>query len=248
MDPYGRDFRAYAHRGGSQEAPENSLTAFTRAWDQGFVHFETDVRPTRDGVAVLHHDATLDRTTDAKGRVRDLTWSQVRRARHVDGTTPLRLEDLLEAFPHAHVTLDAKEAGSVPVIVDTVMRTRAASRICVASFSARRITRARRLLPPGTESAAHPWEALALRTLPRVAALPRVHRIQVPERALGVRFAEAAFIRRAHDRGLAVDFWTVNDPVRMEALLDLGVDGIMTDSPGDLRQVLLRRGMWDSVH
>jgi glycerophosphoryl diester phosphodiesterase len=242
-----RGFRAYAHRGGSLDAPENSLSAFTRAWNLGYVYLETDVRPTRDGVAVLHHDATLDRTTDTQGLVRSRNWSQVRQARHADGTALLRLEDLLEELPDAHITIDAKEAGSVPVIVDAIRRTNTADRICVASFSARRLTRARRLLPPGTESSAHPWETLALRLLHPPPALPRVHRVQVPERALGLNFTAATFLERAHARGLAVDVWTVNDPERMGALVELGVDGIMTDALDALRGVLLDRGLWPSV-
>ena len=236
-----RGFRAYAHRGGAREAPENSLAAFRHAASLGFTHLETDVRPTRDGVAVLHHDADLDRTTDARGPVRERTWSQVRSARLADGSAPLRLEELLEEFPDAHLNIDVKEPGSVVALVDAVRRSGAQARVCVTSFSARRLERARRLLPPGTESSAHPWEVLALRALPRLRGLPGVHRVQVPTRALGVALAEPGFIARAHGLGLAVDVWTVDDPAEMEYLLDLGVDGIMTDSPTVLREVLSRR-------
>jgi glycerophosphoryl diester phosphodiesterase len=238
MDQAPAGFRAFAHRGGAREAPENSLAAFTHAADLGFIHLETDVRPTRDGVAVLHHDATLDRTTDGLGEVRTRTWRDIRAVRMEDGSTPLRLEELLEALPHAHITIDAKEAGSVVALVDAVRRSRASDRVCVTSFSARRLQRARRLLPPGTESSAHPWEVLALRALPRDPALPRVHRVQVPVRSMGITLVEPGLIARAHRLGLAVDVWTVDDPIEMRRLLALGVDGIMTDSPSVLREVL----------
>lgn len=238
MDRAPTGFRAFAHRGGAREAPENSLAAFSRAAGLGFIHLETDVRPTRDGVAVLHHDATLDRTTDGRGAVRNLTWRDICAVRMEDGSTPLRLEELLEELPHAHITIDAKEAGSVVALVEAVRRCRAVDRICVTSFSARRLQRARRLLPPHTESSAHPWEVLALRALPRDLALPRVQRVQVPVQSLGFTLVEPGFIARAHRLGLAVDVWTVDDPLEMRRLLALGVDGIMTDSPSVLREVL----------
>lgn len=232
-------FRAYAHRGGSREAAENSLTAFERAMALGLRYLETDVRPSRDGVAVLHHDATLERTSDGCGPVRVRTWRELRDVRLADGSAPLRLEELLEALPDAHLTIDAKEAGSVPAIADAVRRSGAEGRVCIASFSPRRLERLRRLLP-NVESGAHPWEVARLRSR-RGVTLPRAHRVQVPLRAFGMALAEQAFIDRAHACGLAVDVWTVDDPARMHRLLDLGVDGIMTDSPSVLREVLAAR-------
>lgn len=237
-------FRAYAHRGGAQEAPENSLSAFRRATALGFTYLETDVRPSRDGVAVLHHDARLDRTTDGQGPVRQRTWRELAGVRLSDGTAPLRLEELLEEVPGARLNIDVKEAGSVVAVADALHRTRAWNRVCITSFSARRLGQARRLLPRGTDSSAHPWEVLALRALPRPPGLGRVRRVQVPVRALGIPLAEPGFLQRAHGLGLAVDIWTVNERAPMEALLDLGVDGIMTDAPTLLREVLLGRGLW----
>lgn len=212
--------------------------AFRQAAALGFTYLETDVRPTRDGVAVLHHDADLARTTDGSGRVRDHTWQQIRSLRLADGSAPLRLEELLEDLPRAHVNVDVKEEGSVVALAEAVRRSNAASRVTVTSFSARRLSRARHLMPPGTESSAHPWEVLGLRALPRPRPLPRVARVQVPVRALGVTLVEPGFIARAHALGLAVDVWTVDDPGEMHRLLDLGVDGIMTDSPRVLQGVL----------
>jgi glycerophosphoryl diester phosphodiesterase len=235
-------FRAYAHRGGSHEAPENSMSAFTRAASLGYIHMETDVRPTRDGVAVLHHDARLDRTTDGHGPVSDRTWRDLRAHRLADGSAPLRLEELLEALPDVHVTIDAKESGSVVPLVDAVRRCAALDRVCLASFSARRLARARQLLPEA-ESAAHPWEVLSVRALPRLRSLPRAHRVQVPVRAAGITLVEPGFLARARRLGLAVDVWTVDDPGEMHRLLDLGVDGIMTDSPSVLHAVVEQRGI-----
>ena len=231
-------FRAFAHRGGSNEAPENSLSAFRNAAALGFVYLETDVRPTRDGVAVLHHDATLDRTTDGCGPVRERLWRDLAHVHHPDGTPPLRLEHLLEALPDTHITVDAKEDASVMAIADAVRRTGAHDRICIASFSPARLRRLRALLP-GVESGAHPGEVLRLRA--GLGPLPRAHRVQVPPRAFGMSLVDGAFLARARAHGLAVDVWTVDDPREMTRLIDLGVDGIMTDSPGILREVLAAR-------
>lgn len=232
------EFRAYAHRGGSLEACENSLSAFRRAAGLGFTYIETDVRPTRDGVAVLHHDATLDRTTDGRGAVRVRTWRDIQAVRLRDGSTPLRLEELLEELPDAHLTIDAKEAGAVPAIVDAVTRSAAGDRVCVASFSPARLAQLRRLLPD-VESGAHPGEVLRLRLgTPLLGALPRVTRVQVPPRAFAIPLVRASVIARARRLGLGVDVWTIDDPAQMRALIAMGVDGIMTDRPSTLMGVL----------
>lgn len=234
-------FRAFAHRGGSREAAENSVTAFRHAAALGFTHLETDARPTRDGVAVLHHDATLERTTDARGPVRHRSWREIATVRLADGSAPLRLEELLEELPDAHITIDAKEAGSVTAIADAVRRTGAHARVCIASFSPTRLGRLRRLLP-SVESGAHPGEVLRLRAPGPLPRLDRVTRVQVPPRAFGGAVVTPGFIARAHAVGIAVDVWTVDDPARMHALLDAGVDGLMTDAPSVLIDVLRERG------
>ncbi len=238
------EFRAYAHRGGAAENPENSPTAFAHAVSLGFRHLETDVRPTRDGVAVLHHDALLDRTTDAVGPVRERTWRDLHKVRLADGAAPLRLEELLGSYPDICVNVDVKEAGSVPAVHAAVERCRAWHRVCVTSFSARRISRVRGLAAPVT--AAHPMEVLAHRSalpLPRRPQDGRL-RLQVPLTVLGRPLVTEGFLAKARARGLAVDVWTIDDPAQMHLLIDLGVDGIMTDRPTALREVLQSRGLW----
>ena len=243
----GREIRAYAHRGGALEACENSPAAFASAVGLGFDFLETDVRPTSDGVAVLHHDATLDRTTDLMGPVRQHSWRRVRRAVLGDGQSPWRLEDLLDAFPHAHVNIDLKEAGVVSPALDAIRRTRAWSRVTITSFSTARLRTVRRLTPSWVETSAGPREVVAHRLGVaswhlRGTRLP--HRLQVPDRIRGRLVVDAGFLARARARSLAVDVWTVNDAADMRRLLDLGVDGIMTDVPSVLRDVLAERGTW----
>lgn len=237
------EVRAYAHRGGAAEAVENSPGAFTAAVALGYRYLETDVRPTSDGVAVVHHDATLDRTTDLSGPVRRRGWNDVRRAHLADGSSPWRLEDLLDAFPGAHVNIDVKEDAVVSPALDAIGRCRAWHRVCITSFSTSRLASVRRQTPRWVETSAGPREVLQHRVgWPSNARRGRLpHRLQVPDRR---PWTDATFVERARRRGLAVDVWTVDNPDDMHRLLDMGVDGIMTDAPTVLRGVLIDRGLW----
>jgi glycerophosphoryl diester phosphodiesterase len=239
-------FRPIAHRGGSAENPENSLRAFQHASGLGFIDLETDIRGTRDGVAVVHHDELLTRTTDMAGRVRDLPWSEVRKAQ-VHGREPImRLEELLEALPEARITVDVKEDASVPALVSALQRTQAYKRVVVSSFNGRRLARVRRLVPVRT--AASPAEVWALvRTLrsQRLMQIP-ADSIAIPMRLGRWRLLTADLVHQAHRCGLQVHVWTINDEHTMGELIDLGVDGIMTDRPTLLKQVLSARNIWST--
>ena len=236
-------FRAYAHRGGSEFAPENSPAAFAAAVGLGYTWLETDVRATRDGVAVVHHDPLLDRTTDMQGPVLARPWHEVRRARLANGEGPMRLEELLEAHPRTSVNIDLKEGPVIVPALDALRRAGAWHRVCLTSFSTRRLRAARRWAPSAIETAAGPTEVVLQRTTPprlarRLGARP--DRLQVP-----ARLVTPGYLRRAHAHRLPVDAWTVNDPAEMDRLIALGVDGIMTDAPALLREVLRSHGRWD---
>ncbi|MFF4173592.1 glycerophosphodiester phosphodiesterase family protein [Streptomyces sp. NPDC001744] len=237
----------FAHRGGTADGLENTAAAFRRAASAGYRYFETDVHTTADGALVAFHDATLDRVTDAAGRIRDLPWAAVREAR-VAGREPLPLfADLLEEFPEARWNVDLKAEPALEPLIDLIRRTNAWDRVCVGSFSEVRVARAHRLAGPrlATSYGVRGVIGLRLRSLGIPAAL-RAGAVaaQVPERRGGVRVVDRRFVREAHARGLQVHVWTVNDPARMRSLLDLGVDGIMTDHLETLRSVLTERGAW----
>jgi len=124
---------------------ENSLAAFRRADREGYRYIETDVRSTRDGVPVVHHDPDLARTTDRDGHIASLSWSTVRQAR-IAGHEPVsRLEDVLEELPSTAFNVDVKSAAAIEPVVRTIIRMRAWNRVAVASFSAARLVRVRRL-------------------------------------------------------------------------------------------------------
>jgi glycerophosphoryl diester phosphodiesterase len=238
---------AFAHRGGTAGGLENTAAAFRRAVDAGYRYLETDVHVTSDGVLVAFHDATLDRVTDARGRIAALPWSEVRQAR-VGGSEPVPLfEELLESFPGARWNVDIKTEGALVPLVELIRRTGAWDRVCVGSFSESRVARALRLAGPRLATSYGTRGVLGLRL--HAYGLPAWVRrtavaVQVPERHSGIRVVDRAFVRAAHARGLQVHVWTVNEVERMTALLDLGVDGIMTDHIDTLRAVLTGREAW----
>ncbi|MER6787808.1 glycerophosphodiester phosphodiesterase [Streptomyces sp. NPDC000658] len=237
----------FAHRGGAAAGLENTVAQFRRAVEAGYRYVETDVHATRDGKLVAFHDTTLDRVTDGAGRIADLPWSQVRHAR-VGGKEPVPLfEELLETFPEVRWNVDLKAEPALHPLLNLIARAQAWDRVCVGSFSEARVARAQRLAGPRLATSYGTRGVLDLRlrswglpTGPRRAAIAA----QVPEAQSGIRVVDRRFVRTAHARGLQVHVWTVNDPDRMHRLLDLGVDGIMTDHIDALRKVMEDRGVW----
>lgn len=241
---------AFAHRGGAEEFPENTMHAFESAVRLGYRYLETDVHATADGVLIAFHDEALDRVTDGKGRIADLPWSTVQRAR-IAGTEPIpRFEELVAAFPEARFNVDVKLDNAVGPFVQAVRRTGILERICVGGFSDRRTARVRAELGPGVCTSLGPKGIGALRAAsygaPFVGAAARRagQCAQVPTNRGPVPLVDARFLRTAHRLGMKVHVWTIDDPAEMDRLLDLGVDGIMTDVPSVLKGVLQRRGTW----
>ncbi|MGI8680090.1 MAG: glycerophosphodiester phosphodiesterase family protein [Jatrophihabitans sp.] len=237
---------AFAHRGYAPDGGENTMAAFERAVRLGYRYLETDVRVTADGVALAFHDATLNRMTDRRGRLSTLPWSAVRRARiGVDEPIPL-LTELLDAWPDLRINLDIKSAVGVGPTVDAIRCTGSLTRVCVGSFSARRITAVRRALGPGLCTSLGPRAALSVRaTRGRDGYVGRC--AQVPVRIGLGTLVDARYLAAARRLGLKVHIWTINGRDEMIRLLDLGVDGIMTDRAEVLRDVLIERGQWPSV-
>jgi len=236
---------AFAHRGGAGTWPENTMAAFENAVALGYRYLETDVHVTADGVLVAFHDDVLDRVTDRKGCIADLAWSEVGAAR-IDGHAIPLLADILDAWPHVRVNVDAKHDAAVEPLVEVIRRTSAQDRVCVAAFSDRRLARFRQLTDGGVCTATGPGGIARLRltSFGSLGRPPIAACAQVPVRFGRVRIVDPAFIRTCHRRGLQVHVWTIDEAPEMERLLDLGVDGIMTDHPAVLKEVLTARGQW----
>ncbi|SOD88170.1 glycerophosphodiester phosphodiesterase [Streptomyces sp. Ag109_G2-15] len=238
---------AFAHRGGAADGLENTVAQFQRAVDLGYRYIETDVHTTADGKLVAFHDSTLDRVTDGAGRIAELPWQDVRDAR-VGGQEPVPLfEELLETFPEVRWNVDLKAEPALRPFLALIERLDAWDRVCVGSFSEARVLRAQRLAGPRLATSFGTRGVLNLRL--RSWGLPAAVRrsavaAQVPEAQSGVPVVDQRFVRAAHALGLQVHVWTINEPERMHRLLDLGVDGIMTDHIDTLRKVMEDRGVW----
>ncbi len=257
--------RAYAHRGwhlGELAGLENTTAAFRRAVEEGFAYLELDVHATADGVPVVHHDRALDRTTDATGPLAARTAADLRwvRVRGVHRSEPIpHLVDVLAALPGTRVTVELKSGTAVRPVLDVLARLDAWDRVCVGGYHEAWLQAARGLAGAGLFTSMGRASVVGLRLQgwqPQLsgwlsgrlsAALgPRVRGdlAQLPHRFAGVTVVDADVLRVAHATGREVHAWTVDDPDAMAALLDLGVDGIITDRPDLLRALLVVRGAW----
>ncbi len=244
---------AIAHRGGMGLAPENTLAAFGRATALGLTHLETDVHTTRDGHVVCFHDSDLRRVTGHTGRVGDLDLADLRRLR-VHGTEPIpTLAEAMGTYAQARFAIDLKDEASIGAMARLLRANPTwAQRVLVAGAWSRWLSRLQDEAPGVTT-------ALGWRSLTTLIACSkgRVRPLgvrttgptggafaHVPMRLGRLPIHSERVIARAHDLGIRVVVWTVDDPATMRTLLDAGVDGIITDRPDVLREVLVSRGQW----
>lgn len=222
------------------------MAAFRRAYDEGFRYLETDVHATRDGELVAFHDLSLGRVTDRPGQIAALPWADVRQAR-IGGTDPIPLmADLLEEFPDARFNIDAKADPAVGPLADLIRRTGTKDRVCLGSFSDRRLAALRAAVGPRVATSMGPREVFRLLRAARMRRPFRTTAVaaQVPVAFSRVTIVTEAFLTTAHRTGVEVHVWTIDDEAEMRRLLDLGVDGLMSDRPDLLRRVLTERGAW----
>lgn len=246
-----------AHRGGAGLWPENTMHAFERALAMKVDVLETDLRATSDNHLVLIHDSTVDRTTDGRGAVSSFTLEELKRLDAgytwtADGRSfPFRgrgltvptLEEILTTFPHARLNVDIKqERPSIVKPFCRMIREYAVERnVMVASFNQAVLDEFRRECAgvPTSGSVADIRSFLALKSYQGVAEPDRnLKALQVPEYAGGLQVLNAPFIAEAHRRGLEVHAWTINDEAGMRRLIELQVDGIITDYPDRLMKLI----------
>lgn len=244
---------AMAHRGGARHPElgglENTLHAFRHAAALGYWYLETDVHVTRDGRLVAFHDPVLDRVADRSGALAELLADELAHVRIGGEHAVPSMAELLEELPDRRFNVDLKAPGAVPALVDLVERTNAHDRLCIGSFSSAHLQEFRRLTRGRVATSAAPAEvALFLGTswpgVRRLVARRPFAALQIPERRGRLRLVTRSVVRRAHAAGLHLHVWTVDEPDQMERLLDLGVDGLITDRTDLLKDVLIARGQW----
>lgn len=243
---------AMAHRGfTSFRLPMNSMGAFHEAAKLGFRYIETDVRATRDGVAVILHDRKLRPESGVPGAIDQLSWRDVRKANLGAAESIPALEELLSVLPEMRINIDIKHASAIEPTVNVIERANAHNRVLITSFSDRRRRRALGLLSKRVASSAGTGAFLAVLTTRTPGARAYAWRmlrdsdcVQLPPRLGGLPIITPGLVRAVHASGRQVHAWTVDDPDAMNALFDIGVDGIITDRADLLRDVLVGRGEW----
>jgi glycerophosphoryl diester phosphodiesterase len=237
---------AIAHRGGAAEAVENTLEAFQSSHELGYRYLETDAQLTGDGVVVAFHDARIDRVSAASGRISEWRWADLQKVRLHGSGRLSSVEDLLRSFPEARFNLDAKSNEVLLPLLAVVDAARAFDRVCIGSFSDRRLALARSLYGDRLCTSLGPRAILDLMARSHGIRRRTGDGLAVPAPAVfrGIPVISRRFVEQAHEEGLAVHAWTIDDPSEMRRLFDLGVDGIMTDQPTVLRQVMEERGTW----
>jgi glycerophosphoryl diester phosphodiesterase len=247
-----------AHRGASDDAPENTIPAFQAAVDEGCQYLETDAHVSRDGVVVAFHDHRLDERTNRRGEIEALDIADIERAdagfhfAGPSGTFPFRgrgvrvprLEEILARWPDVFVNIDPKTDRCVDPLVALINRLDAWDRVCIGSFSDRRLARVRGLSGGAACTSMGPLATATARIASAGGRMPRLGAdcLQVPIRHHGVTIVTERFVRAAHRARLPVHVWTVDDEPTMHHLLDIGVDAIMTNRPQRLFDVLAHRG------
>ena len=210
-------------------------------------YIETDVHASADQIAVLCHDAFLWSAAGTAHRVDELNLAQLQGVNLGGGHTVARLQQALEAFPHCRFNIDIKSDDAVIPTVRCILAAGAIDRVLVTSFNDRRRRKALMLLPGVATSASAGTSLFACvaATFGQVALCRRILRnvdaVQLPERYRMLRVLTHRTVRVFRASDVEVHAWTVNDPTDMDRLLDLGVDGLITDRPDLGMQVLRKR-------
>lgn len=249
-----------AHQGGDGLWPGNTLYAFEQASALGVDVLEMDLHLTKDAVLVINHDETVDRTTDGTGMIEELTLAELRTLDagynwSIDGgqTFPYRgmgitiptLEEVFRAFPQYHMTIEIKATTSSMTVAfcEMIRSYGMQDKILVASFHDERMQEFRQACPEvATSSARQETTIFVLLSKAFLGRLytPGFYCLQVPEESSGITVMTAGFVRAAHERNLRVEPWTIDDPDQMKQYIQWGVDGIITDRPDLLMEILGR--------
>ena len=250
-----------AHQGGDGLWPSNTLFAFERAAELGVDVLEMDIHMTKDGALVVSHDETVDRLTDGEGLIKEKTLSEVQALDAAHDWSPLdddaefpyrgqgitipTLESVFERFPDYRMNIEIKQSDPpiYQAFCDLIRKHHMENRVLVASFHDEDLAKFREVCPEvatsGSQGQIKTFVYLHLAFLGRLYS-PDFSDVQVPIESSGITILTSRFVKVAHARGLWVDAWTIDDPAEMQMLIDIGVDGIITDRPDMLMEALGR--------
>ena len=237
------------HRGGSNLVPENTLHGIELAIEEGFSHFETDLRMSKDGEIFLHHDETFDRTTNVSGKVQDFNWSEISKInagykfyeknnQKGKKTKFVRLADALMMNHKLKFNLDLKQTGMAKKVVEIINSLNAEERVLVSSFSPKRLDEFLReskgkILTSGTFR-----ENVIARFFPLKTRNFKVQALQAPFRWKGIQVHSKKLVEFCKINNLQLHIWTVNSIENLKTCLEIGCDGVITDEPILFREYL----------
>lgn len=261
MRPFFSDPTPYAvaHRGSRLLWPENTMEAFQGAVDLGYRYLETDLHRSSDGVLMVFHDDTLDRTTNGSGAVSSRTAAELgeldaayhfapheRYPHRGTGVGIPTLDDVFDAFPSIRLVLDLKEPGFEADLAAFLRSRGLEDQVIVGAFSDARLARFRKASEGRVATSSGPAETLALWTAARFGRTlkTKADALQIPEDFAFIALPDRKLVQAAEASGRQVHVWTVNDPDHMARLLDGGVHALITDRPDLLKQLMVARGEW----
>ena len=239
---------ALAHQGGGDEETENSAAAFANAQRLGYRYLDIDLQVTSDGVLVAHHDDSLERVTGLTGTMAERTWAELSEARLPNGEPLARFDDLVESHPDVLWNIEVKTEEATEPVVALIRSRGLDQRVCLNAFSDKRMRRIRKAaagLDPAYSTPIVPTLWLKLTSyLPFLPYRTSAQVTQAPVKDRGIPVLDQRYVNRAHQVGLLAVVWTIDEADEMRRLLDIGVDGILTDAPTTLKTVLEERGLW----
>ena len=235
-----------AHRGGRFSGAENTMEAFENAISLGYKYIETDLHITKDQQLVVFHDYNLDRLTNASGPLHNYTLKELKTLKINNKFQIPSLNDLFKTWPDIFFNLDAKSNEVIIPLSNYLKKNKVSDRVCVGSFSGSRLKKIRSIFGPKLCTSASPLEVLKVRMYSYGMPITKIEAncLQVPKTYYGIQIVDKLFLKAAKSLGLKVHVWTVNDKQSIEKLLDLGVDGIITDETLLLKNILEKRKVW----
>ena len=237
---------AIAHRGGSNLGIENTMEAFENAINIGFKTLETDIQVTNDNKLVVFHDLTLNRLTNTKGMVKDKTWNELKKIKILGKCNIPLLSDIFDKWPKIKINIDPKNDECIDCLINFIKEYNCFEKICIGSFSGKRLEKLRQKFGPKLCTSAGPFEVLRLKasSLINLSTSIDANCVQVPLKYYGIKIIDENFIKFCHSQNLMVHVWTINDILEIERLLDLGVDGIISDNIQGLKKIFKKKNYW----
>ena len=228
------EFQGFVHRGDTSIFLENTIEAFQSAVSLGYLYLETDLRETSDGKIITFHDPNLKRITGANITISETKFSDIRMRRLPSREIIPTIDELLEEFPDSFFNMDLKVNQIEEKVLKKINSHNALERVCLGSFNSKVIKKINSLEPKILTSMGISqvimYKFFQKKNISKL--------IQIPTRWNGIKVITKKFIDRLHNDGLKVHVWTVNKETEMQSLIDLGVDGIMTDNASGLIKVM----------